>query len=103
MPTEPAAQTGVAEPLYSSFPSLHALTSHCQLGIGQGGVFNLHHGNRQIVTDEESFPRGEQVVKHFPVNPWSQVFSGQFLSRGLSLGIIFYLIRFFEFYFYLFN
>lgn len=55
----------------------------------------LHHGNRQIVTNEESFSPGEQVVKHLPVNPWSPVFSGQFLSGVLSLGIIFYLISLF--------
>ena len=35
----PAALMGVGEPLCSAFPSLHSVTSHCQLEIGQGGVF----------------------------------------------------------------
>lgn len=35
----PAALMGVGEPLCSAFPSLHSVTSHHQLEIGQGGVF----------------------------------------------------------------
>lgn len=76
----PAALMGVGETLCSAFPSLHSVTSHHQLEIGQGGVFTQWK-SVNCYKWRIFFSPGEQVVKHLPANLWSQVFSGQFPSR----------------------